>query len=122
MHGFVSYRCLGEFGRYRPSRVGAWSLRSNRAWLELGRYVATEPCSCSVATLRPSRVLARSLRCDRAVFLLGRYVTTELGMCVVRWPYLTVAFGQSVFSFDESTEIKTRFYRKALCKDSFYEE
>ncbi|KAF2602853.1 hypothetical protein F2Q70_00026129 [Brassica cretica] len=34
----------------RPSCVRARSLRSDRAWLELGRYVATEPCACSVAT------------------------------------------------------------------------
>ncbi|KAF2586582.1 hypothetical protein F2Q70_00035322 [Brassica cretica] len=33
-----------------PSCVRAWSLRSGRAWLELGNYVATEPCACSVAT------------------------------------------------------------------------
>ncbi|KAF2613606.1 hypothetical protein F2Q70_00011525 [Brassica cretica] len=35
MHGFVSYR--------RSKR--ARSLRSDRAWPELGRYVATEPCA-----------------------------------------------------------------------------
>ncbi|KAF3540915.1 hypothetical protein F2Q69_00019644 [Brassica cretica] len=40
MHGFVSYR---HFGRAR-------SLRSDRAWLELGRYVVTERDVCSVAT------------------------------------------------------------------------
>ncbi|KAF3610173.1 hypothetical protein DY000_02047883 [Brassica cretica] len=34
----------------RPNCVRARSLRSDRAWLELGRYVATEPCACSVAT------------------------------------------------------------------------
>ncbi|KAF3600895.1 hypothetical protein F2Q69_00035617 [Brassica cretica] len=39
VHGLMSYR---RFGRAR-------SLRSDRAWLELGRYVATEPCACSVA-------------------------------------------------------------------------
>nr|VDD31814.1 unnamed protein product [Brassica oleracea] len=33
-----------ELGRYRPSLVRARSLRSNRAWLELDRYVATELC------------------------------------------------------------------------------
>ncbi|KAF3510333.1 hypothetical protein F2Q69_00006313 [Brassica cretica] len=69
MHGFVSYR------RFRK----VWSLRSDRAWLELGRYVATKPCACSVA----SRVRARSLRSDRAVFMLGRYVATELGLSSV---------------------------------------
>uniref|UniRef100_A0A0D3DKS8 Uncharacterized protein n=1 Tax=Brassica oleracea var. oleracea TaxID=109376 RepID=A0A0D3DKS8_BRAOL len=46
-------------------------------WLELGRYVATKPCACSIAT-------------------------------------------QSVFS--GSIEIRTRFYCKALCEDSLYEE
>ncbi|KAF2574367.1 hypothetical protein F2Q70_00002990 [Brassica cretica] len=57
MHGFVSYR---RFGNVR-------SLRSDRAVCVLGRYVATEPCACSVATYRPSRVRARSLRSDRAL-------------------------------------------------------
>ncbi|KAF3573253.1 hypothetical protein F2Q69_00058898 [Brassica cretica] len=42
MHGFVSYR---RFGRAR-------SLRSDQALYVLGRYVATEPCTCSVATWR----------------------------------------------------------------------
>ena len=37
-----------------------------------------------------------------------------------RFGYVSVAFGQSVFS--GSIEIGTKFYRKALCKDSFYEE
>ncbi|KAF2594892.1 hypothetical protein F2Q70_00042456 [Brassica cretica] len=55
---------------------GVCSLRSDRAWLELGRYVATEPCACLVAT-------ARSLRIDRAVCVLGRYVATELGLSSV---------------------------------------
>ena len=40
-----------------------------------------------------------------------------------RFGYLSVAFGQSVFLvFRGSIEIETRFYRKALRKDSFYEE
>ncbi|KAF2533199.1 hypothetical protein F2Q70_00029699 [Brassica cretica] len=63
-------------GRARP-------LRSDGAWLELGRYVATEQ-------------YARLLRSDRAV--------------------ASVVLGQSVFG---STEIRIRFYRKALCKDFF---
>ncbi|KAF3539017.1 hypothetical protein F2Q69_00023965 [Brassica cretica] len=80
MHGLMSYR---RFGR-------AWSLRSDRAWLELGRYVAAERDRCSVAMQRPSltraRLLhsdraslarARSLRSDRAWLELGRYVATE---------------------------------------------
>ncbi|KAF3583069.1 hypothetical protein DY000_02031188 [Brassica cretica] len=85
MHGFVSYR---RFGKAR-------SLRNDRAvcvlgryvaielWLELGHYVATEPCACYVAT-EP----------DRAMCVLGRYVscvTTELRLCVVRWPYLNLS-------------------------------
>ena len=37
-----------------------------------------------------------------------------------RFGYVSVASGQSVFS--GSIEIITRFYRKALCEDSFYEE
>ncbi|KAF2586259.1 hypothetical protein F2Q70_00035476 [Brassica cretica] len=69
MHGFVSYL---RFGKVR-------SLRSDRAVYLLGRYVATEPCACSVATQRPSRVCARLLRSDRAVCVLGLYIATELG-------------------------------------------
>ena len=37
-----------------------------------------------------------------------------------RFGYMSVAFGQFVFS--GSIEIETIFYRKALCNDSFYEE
>ena len=37
-----------------------------------------------------------------------------------RFGYVSVASGHSVFS--GSIEIRTRFYRKALCEDSFYEE
>ncbi|KAF3526825.1 hypothetical protein F2Q69_00046228 [Brassica cretica] len=33
----------------------------------------------------------RSLCSDRAVYVLGRYVATELGLCVVRWPYLSLS-------------------------------
>ncbi|KAF2533206.1 hypothetical protein F2Q70_00029696 [Brassica cretica] len=72
----------------------------------------------------------RSLRSDRAVCVLGRYVATEPWlvrgpMAIIelvrgRFGYVSVAFGQSVFS--GSIEIGTRFYRMALCKDSFYEE
>ncbi|KAF3549664.1 hypothetical protein DY000_02007838 [Brassica cretica] len=78
-----SDRAAPKLGRYRPSRVRARSLRSNRAWLELSRYVATELCSCSVATRRPSRVRARSLRSDQAWLELGCYIATELGLSVV---------------------------------------
>ncbi|KAF2594923.1 hypothetical protein F2Q70_00043258 [Brassica cretica] len=49
----------------------ARSLRSDRAWLELGRYLATEPCATELW-----------LELE-----LGRYVTTELGLSVVRLPY-----------------------------------
>ncbi|KAF2561828.1 hypothetical protein F2Q70_00016934 [Brassica cretica] len=67
MHGFVSYR---HFGKVR-------SLRSDRAVCVLGRYVATEPCKCSIATKRLSLAGARLLRSVRAVFVLGLYVATE---------------------------------------------
>ncbi|KAF2539640.1 hypothetical protein F2Q68_00021044 [Brassica cretica] len=58
---------------------------------KFGRYAAIELCTCSVATRRSSRVRARSLRSDRAVCVLSRYVATELGLCVVRWPYLSLS-------------------------------
>ncbi|KAF3513029.1 hypothetical protein F2Q69_00006776 [Brassica cretica] len=51
-----------------PSGTCARSLHSDRAWLELGRYVATERDVCSVATWRPSLARARSLRGDRVTF------------------------------------------------------
>ncbi|KAF3567053.1 hypothetical protein DY000_02016604 [Brassica cretica] len=57
-----------ELGRYRPSETDVQSLRSDRAWLELGHYVPTERDMCSVATWRPSLARARSLRSDRAIF------------------------------------------------------
>ncbi|WZZ60182.1 hypothetical protein YC2023_060289 [Brassica napus] len=78
-------KCDLVTSRYiRPSRVCARSLRSDRAWLELGRYVATV-LGCYVLAL------ARSLRSDRAVCVLDRYAATELGLCVVRWPYLSLS-------------------------------
>ncbi|KAF2552149.1 hypothetical protein F2Q68_00035734 [Brassica cretica] len=77
MHGFMSYR--------------ARSLRSDRAWLELGRY-------------------AWVVRGPMAI----------LDLACGRFGYVYVASGQSVFS--GSIEIGTKFYRKALCEDSFYEE
>ncbi|KAF3547048.1 hypothetical protein DY000_02008451 [Brassica cretica] len=56
MHGLMSYRRLAR----------ARSLRSDRAWLELGRYVAIELGSSSVATIRTELYLG-NIRCD--VFL-----------------------------------------------------
>ena len=37
-----------------------------------------------------------------------------------RFGYVSVASGKSVFS--GLIEIRTRFYRKVFCEDSFYEE
>ncbi|KAF2585346.1 hypothetical protein F2Q70_00035757 [Brassica cretica] len=54
MHGLMSYR---RFGRARL-------LRSDRAERTLGRYVATELGSSSVAKWRPSGTRVRSLRSD----------------------------------------------------------
>ncbi|KAF3556079.1 hypothetical protein F2Q69_00011841 [Brassica cretica] len=42
---------LSSVATLRPSCVRAWSLCSDRAWLELDHYVATELCTCSVATV-----------------------------------------------------------------------
>ncbi|KAG5384889.1 hypothetical protein IGI04_036359 [Brassica rapa subsp. trilocularis] len=82
----------------QPSMHTARSLRSDRAFFligryvateldpKLGRYVATERSSRSRPSDRPARSLrsdrarakARSLRSDRAIVPLGRYVATEL--------------------------------------------
>ncbi|KAF2560693.1 hypothetical protein F2Q70_00017007 [Brassica cretica] len=61
-HGLSLLRSLGD------------SIRSDRAFVPLGCYVAAE------LWLRSNRALARarSLRSDRAVRALGRYVATEL--------------------------------------------
>ncbi|KAF3599642.1 hypothetical protein F2Q69_00037034 [Brassica cretica] len=64
---------------------------------------------------RPSRVRARSLHSDRAWLVRGPVAILELVRG--RFGYVSVAFGQSVFS--GSIEIRTRFYRKALRKDFF---
>ncbi|KAF3572366.1 hypothetical protein F2Q69_00058476 [Brassica cretica] len=61
---------------------------------------------------------ARSLRSDQAWLVRGPMAILELVRG--RFGYVSVAFRQSVFS--GSIEIGTRFYRKTLCKDSFYEE
>ncbi|KAF3574798.1 hypothetical protein F2Q69_00059726 [Brassica cretica] len=101
MHGFVSYRRFGKvsdramyvLGRYVATELGwssvarAWSQRSARAVYVFGPYVVTE----LIWSSRPSRVRARSLRCDRAVCVLGRYLAPEVGLCVVRWPYLSLS-------------------------------
>ncbi|WZZ03183.1 hypothetical protein YC2023_089104 [Brassica napus] len=42
--------------------MDARSLRSDRAWLELGRYVATELCACLVAAYRSSLACPRPWR------------------------------------------------------------
>uniref|UniRef100_A0A0D3DKL5 Uncharacterized protein n=1 Tax=Brassica oleracea var. oleracea TaxID=109376 RepID=A0A0D3DKL5_BRAOL len=59
--------------------------------------------------------MARSLRSDRAWLVRGLMVILELVRG--RFGYVSVAFGQSVFS--GSIEIRTRFYRNALRKDFF---
>ncbi|KAG5384192.1 hypothetical protein IGI04_035662, partial [Brassica rapa subsp. trilocularis] len=56
---------LGQL-RSNQARAKARSLRSDRAIVPLGRYVATELSQ------------ARSLRSDRAIVPLGRYVATKL--------------------------------------------
>ncbi|KAF2542038.1 hypothetical protein F2Q68_00029870 [Brassica cretica] len=55
-----------ELGRYRPSARPARSLRSDRAIVLLGCYLATELGQ------------ARSLRSDRAIVPLSRYLASEL--------------------------------------------
>ncbi|KAF3501560.1 hypothetical protein F2Q69_00041699 [Brassica cretica] len=68
--------------------------------------------------LKSRRECVDSCRIDRAWLVRGPMAILELVRG--RFGYVSVAFGQSVFS--DSIEIRTRFYRKALCKDSFYEE
>ncbi|KAF3540781.1 hypothetical protein F2Q69_00021682 [Brassica cretica] len=55
---------------------------------------------------------------DRAWLMCGPMAILEL--VNGRFGYVSVASRKSVFS--DSIEIRTRFYRKALCGDSFYEE
>ncbi|KAG5388104.1 hypothetical protein IGI04_029645 [Brassica rapa subsp. trilocularis] len=60
-------KILGDrISERQPNPSQARSLRSDRAIIPLGRYVATELSQ------------ARSLRSDRAIIPLGRYVATEL--------------------------------------------
>ncbi|KAG5384929.1 hypothetical protein IGI04_036399, partial [Brassica rapa subsp. trilocularis] len=66
-----------------PTKARNRSLRSDRAIVPLGRYVATElepKLGRYVATERSDRARAKaqSLRSDRAIVPLGRYVATEL--------------------------------------------
>ena len=104
MHGFASYRRFGKarwlrndqnvhvLGHYVVTKLGS----------ELGRYIATEPCACLVSAYWSSLACPRSDYHARAR----------------PWPvgYVFVVLGQSVFG---STEIRIRFYRKALRKDFF---
>ncbi|KAG5378162.1 hypothetical protein IGI04_026004 [Brassica rapa subsp. trilocularis] len=70
----------------RPNVRPARSLRSDRAIVPLGRYVATEREPKLATELEPKLghyvatelSQARSLRSDRAIVPLGRYVATEL--------------------------------------------
>ena len=107
---------LGEFVRYVT--YAARSLRSDRSMCVLGLYVAIGLCVCA-RSLRSDRALARarSLCSDHACLVRDPIVILEL-VCG-RFEYVSVALGQSVFGL---IEIRTRFYRKALCKDIFYEE
>ena len=59
---------VGLSATLRPSGMDARSLCSDRAWVDVGCYVATERDVCSVATWRPSLARAQSLRSDRATF------------------------------------------------------
>ncbi|KAF2597580.1 hypothetical protein F2Q68_00009678 [Brassica cretica] len=61
----------------RPSLAGSRLLRSDRAVCLLGRYVTTEPCTCSVATQRPSLAGDRSLRSDLAVISTETPIETK---------------------------------------------
>ncbi|KAF3489503.1 hypothetical protein F2Q69_00054339 [Brassica cretica] len=61
----------------------ARSLHSDRAWLELGHYIATKRDARSVSTWRPNLARARSLRSNRMGRALGRYVATEQCACLV---------------------------------------
>ncbi|KAF2533292.1 hypothetical protein F2Q70_00030827 [Brassica cretica] len=71
-------RFLRDSYRFKVrDRTRARSLHSDRAWLELGRYVATELGSSSVTTSRPSGMRAQSLHRDRTWLELGRYVATQ---------------------------------------------
>ncbi|KAF3584584.1 hypothetical protein F2Q69_00027757 [Brassica cretica] len=87
MHGLMSYRRFGRarslrsdqaertLGRYVATELGSSSVAT--AWLKLGRYVATGLGSSLVATYRPSGRDARLLRSDRARPLRnGRSVAT----------------------------------------------
>ncbi|KAF2588608.1 hypothetical protein F2Q70_00039478 [Brassica cretica] len=104
MHGFVSYRRFGISRSLSNDQAVCMLGRyvATELWLELGRYVVTEPCVCLVATDR-ALALARPLRSDRAVCVLGRYVATEpwlelgryvateLGLPVVQFPYSSLS-------------------------------
>ncbi|KAG5373917.1 hypothetical protein IGI04_042764, partial [Brassica rapa subsp. trilocularis] len=60
------------------ARTKARSLRSDRALVPLGRYVATRSSASSVATYVATELEPSPLRSDRAIVPLGRYVATEL--------------------------------------------
>ncbi|KAF2560057.1 hypothetical protein F2Q68_00016758 [Brassica cretica] len=98
------FRPMAEPTSCRPSRVRARSGRyvATELWLELGRYVAIEPGSSSVATDRAWFV------CDSIVIL--EFVRGQFG-------YVSVALRQSIFGL---IEIRTSFYREALCGDHYF--
>ncbi|KAG5397888.1 hypothetical protein IGI04_019702 [Brassica rapa subsp. trilocularis] len=100
-----SNRAIVPLGRYVANELSqAWSLHSDRAIVPLGRYIATRPSDRPARSLRSDRAQAeaRSLRSDRALVSLGRYIATGLepkfGRCVAIEPFRTSIRHQSLHS------------------------
>ncbi|KAF3494770.1 hypothetical protein DY000_02054142 [Brassica cretica] len=93
MHGLISYR---RFGRAR-------SLCSDRAWLKLGRNVATGQRACAVVTIRTKLYLG-NIRCD--VFLTEHDLLWK--DILVFCGDLDVNFVVTVFHPNKKYEISTK--------------
>ncbi|KAF3573370.1 hypothetical protein F2Q69_00059183 [Brassica cretica] len=75
---YVATELRLELGRYVATEL---RLELGRYIEKLGRYIATEPCACSVATLRPS--FGSSSVATELWLEPGRYVATEPCACSI---------------------------------------
>ncbi|KAF3498317.1 hypothetical protein DY000_02052416 [Brassica cretica] len=127
MHGFVLYQ---GFGKVR-------SLRSNRAWLELGRYVATEPWQDRGLLLVLEGVMTNSTYVSPFSFILipdrfkvrdrfSAYMTSLLSMCRMYESHLhemanaydCLVFQEGVFIEEENFVVRTNLRASATSRDA----
>ncbi|KAF2533200.1 hypothetical protein F2Q70_00029698 [Brassica cretica] len=84
------------------------SLRSDRVWLELGRYVATELCACSVASLQMLETSALGLGQDLGLLLVLEGAMTN-STYVSRFSFILIPYRFKVRDRLEGVPVLQRF-------------